>query len=140
MGPTQNVRSWRLLISRTVTLAILFGLGRAADAAPLPPPASQKIDYVRDVRPIFAKHCYRCHGPQRQKGGLSLHVKARAIAGGDGGPAFEIGKSAESRLIELVAAVDEDDVMPPEGGGERLTPEQVGVLRAWIDQGASWPE
>lgn len=140
MGPTQSVRSWRWRISRTVALAILLGLGCTAEAAPLPPPASQKIDYLRDVRPILSKHCYRCHGPERQKGGLSLHAKAQALAGGDGGPAFEVGKSDESRLIELVAAVDENDVMPPEGAGERLTPEQVGVLRAWIDQGATWPD
>ncbi|SIN90646.1 Planctomycete cytochrome C [Singulisphaera sp. GP187] len=140
MSPTQHVRWWGLRFSRIVTLTILFGLARAVDAGPLPPPASQPVDYARDVRPILAKHCYQCHGPQRQKGGLSLHAKARALAGGDGGPAFEAGKSAESRLIELVAAVDEDDVMPPQGGGERLTPEQVGVLRAWIDQGAAWPD
>lgn len=140
MDQAERTWLWRMLISRSIALAILFGFGLAADAAPLPPPLDRKVDYARDVQPILAKHCYRCHGPQRQKGGLSLHLKARALAGGDGGPPFEVGKSAESRLIELVAAVDEDDVMPPEGGGARLTPEQVSVLRTWIDQGAPWPD
>jgi hypothetical protein len=62
-----------------------------------------------------------------------------AIAGGDNGKEFEAGKSAESRLIRYVSGLDSDTVMPPEGEGERLSAEQVGLLRAWIDQGAKWP-
>ena len=106
----------------------------------LPPAATRKVDYDRDVRPIFASSCQGCHGPKKQKGGLVLHRKAAALAGGDDGPAILPGKSAESRLIRYVAGLDEDHPMPPEGSGKPLTPEQVGLLRAWIDQGAEWPE
>ncbi len=108
--------------------------------AQLPPPASRKVDYERDVRPIFAASCQSCHGPKKQKGGLVLHRKAAALAGGDDGPAIVPGKSAESRLIRYVAGLDDDHPMPPEGSGKPLTPEQVGLLRGWIDQGAEWPE
>ncbi|MBX6315981.1 MAG: DUF1549 domain-containing protein, partial [Isosphaeraceae bacterium] len=123
---------------------LLLGLVLAADAtdepAGLPPAATRTIDYQKDIRPIFAASCYRCHGPKRQRGGLGLHQKASALAGGDSGPVIVPGRSAESRLIRYVAGLDEDHVMPPEGAGEPLNPEQIGLLRAWIDQGAPWPE
>ena len=68
-----------------------------------------------------------------------MHRKEAALAGGDNGKAFEPGKSAESRLIRYVSGLDSDTVMPPDGEGERLSAEQVGLLRAWIDRGAKWP-
>ena len=60
------------------------------------------------------------------------------MAGGDEGPIVVVGKSAESRLIHSVARTDPDYPMPPEGQGDPLTPAEVGLLRAWIDQGAKW--
>ena len=60
------------------------------------------------------------------------------MAGGDSGPAIVPGKGAESRLIRYVAGLVEDYQMPPEDAGKPLSPEQIGVLRAWIDQGAKW--
>jgi mono/diheme cytochrome c family protein/ribosomal protein L29 len=111
---------------------------KAVDPAKLPPPAAAQMDFVRDIRPIFAAKCYACHGPDRQMGGLRLHRAADGLAGGDSGPVIVPGKSAESRLVHLVAGLVENRVMPP--AGPRLTSQQVGVLRAWIDQGASWPD
>ena len=110
----------------------------AEETGTLPPASSTRVDFARDVRPILAKNCLSCHGPSKQQGGLRLDEKARACAGGDSGPAFEPGKSGESLLIEYVAGLDPDTVMPPKG--DRLTPAEVGLLRAWIDQGASWPD
>src|SRR5436190_17351113 len=60
------------------------------------------------------------------------------MKGGDDGKAIVPERSAESLLIHLVAGLDDDKVMPPKG--ERLTAEQIGLLRAWIDQGATWPD
>lgn len=105
---------------------------------PLPSPAKREIDFTRDIAPILSKSCYRCHGPKKQKGGLALHLADRALTGGDSGPAIVPGKSAESRLIRYVAGIDEDNMMPPDGAGERLSDAQIGLLRAWIDQGARW--
>jgi hypothetical protein len=76
-----------------------------------------------------------------QESGLRLDVKKRALEGGDNGTVIKPGKSAESRLVLLVAGLDkETGPMPPEGKGKPLTPEQIGLLRGWIDQGASWPD
>jgi hypothetical protein len=109
-----------------------------ADSKSLPPPVQRKIDFRKDIEPLFVQHCYSCHGPEKKRSGLRLDQKAAAFLGGDLGPAFIPGKSAESLLIRYVSGLDREVVMPPKG--ERLTPAQVGLLRAWIDQGADWPE
>jgi hypothetical protein len=111
------------------------------DAGKLPAAAKQTVDFKRDVQPILRKTCYSCHGSEMQEAGLRLDLKKRAIVGGDGGVVIVPGKSAESRLIHLVAGLDKDTgFMPPEGEGTPLTVEQVALLRAWIDQGAVWPD
>jgi mono/diheme cytochrome c family protein len=120
-------------------LLVQYGaLAAAIDSARLPPPATRAVDFEKDIQPIFAKHCYSCHGPDKQKGEFRLDVKEKALAGGDSGPAIVSGKSANSPLIHFVAGIVEDKVMPQKG--DRLTIEQVGLLRAWIDQGAKWPD
>ena len=125
----------------TIPLGLILGLALSADGpdGKLPPPAARQVDFDHDVRPIFAASCTGCHGARKQKGGLALHRKATAMAGGDEGPVILPGKSAESRLIQYVAGLDDDHPMPPEGAGEPLSPDQIGLLRAWIDQGAAWP-
>ncbi len=106
-------------------------LATAAAAAP--------VDFVRDVRPIFEKHCHECHGETKHKGGLRLDVKAAAMKGGDNhGPNIIPGKAMESSLIHLVTSSDEDEVMPPKG--ERLSSAQIATLKAWINEGAAWPD
>jgi cytochrome c553 len=110
----------------------------ADDLAKLPPASGRPIEFVRDVQPIFAGSCYGCHGEQKQKSGLRLDVKGIAFKGGEDGPVIVPGRGAESLLVQLVAGLDPDRVMPPKG--ERLSPEKIGILRAWIDQGANWPE
>lgn len=106
--------------------------------ARLPPPAQRPIDFAKDIWPIFTRSCHGCHGPQRSEAGFRLDVKEAALRGGDLGPAIVPGQSAESLLIRFVSGVEPGKVMPKKG--ERLSDEQVGLLRAWIDQGASWPE
>jgi hypothetical protein len=104
----------------------------------LPPPAARTVDFVKDVQPILEESCIKCHGRGKEKGGWRLDSRATALEAADSGVSIVPGKSAESHLIHLVAGTDPDDVMPQKG--TRLTPEQVGILRAWIDQGAVWPE
>ena len=113
---------------------------RAADPdlSLLPPAVTTPVDFVRDVEPILAKNCYSCHGPDRQKADLRWDVKAIALKGTDHGPVILPGNSAGSRMIQLVAALQPDAVMPAKG--ERLTIAQVALLRGWIDQGAAWPD
>src|SRR6266699_7118106 len=102
----------------------------------LPPPANHKVDFAREIKPIFEASCIKCHGRGRTKGDLSIETRDTLLKGGESGPAMVPGKSEESRVIELVAGLDPDSVMPQKG--KRLTPEQIGLLRAWIDQGAPW--
>jgi hypothetical protein len=108
-----------------------------AQSPKLPPPASRTVDFVRDVQPILEASCTRCHARGKAKGGLSMETRDALLAGGDTGAAVVDRKSAESYLIELVAGLDPDEVMPKKGS--RLKPAQVGILRAWIDQGLAWP-
>ncbi len=102
----------------------------------LPPPATHKIDFKNEVKPIFEASCVRCHGRGRTKGGFQLDTRETLLKGGDSGAAIVSGKSDESYLIALVAGVDPDSVMPKKG--TKLTSAQVGVLRAWVDQGTAW--
>ena len=105
-------------------------------AAQLPPPATHKVDFTREIKPLFEASCVKCHARGKAKGGFNLENRDTALSGGDSGPAIVPGKSVESYLIELVAGMDPDNVMPQKGS--KLKPEQIGVLRAWIDQGAPW--
>ncbi|MEO5803366.1 MAG: DUF1553 domain-containing protein [Verrucomicrobiota bacterium] len=110
----------------------------AVDPSKLPPPTKQTADFAKDIQPIFEKSCYSCHGTEKQKSGYRLDQKIIALTGGDGGPNILPGKSADSPLVHYVSGLVEKMVMPAKG--ERLSVEQIGLLRAWIDQGANWPE
>lgn len=117
-----------------------MGLGWESSAVAVEQPAgsSKTIDFKRDIQPIFAERCYSCHGPEKQKSGLRLDRKVKAFEGGDSGLAIVPGKSADSRLYKLVAGLEPELVMPQKG--ERLTTNQINLLKAWIDAGAQWPD
>ena len=110
----------------------------AVDASKLPPPAAAPIDFARDIQPILEASCLRCHGAVNPKGRFRLDTRDAALRGGASGPAILPGRSGESRLIHAVTRLDAESQMPPAGKGEPLTAEQVGKLRAWIDQGVKW--
>ncbi len=132
----------RYAIGCGVAALLCLAAWTLADDSPprLPPAAKRQVEFAADIQPIFAKSCAKCHGADKQQAGLRLDRKADAFRGGDSGRVIEPGKSAESTLIHYVAGTDPDLLMPPKGQGERLTAEQIGLLRAWIDQGAKWSE
>jgi hypothetical protein len=105
-------------------------------------PAS--LDFGREVRPVLAKNCFPCHGPDdsHRKASLRLDRRDAAIAKRKrGGAAIVPGNPDESELIRRITAADETEAMPPKrSGGSPLTPAQVAVLRRWIEQGAPYPE
>jgi hypothetical protein len=102
-------------------------------------PTGAPVEFVRDVRPIFQRHCYGCHGPAKQRAGFRLDIKSEAFKGGDKyGPAILRGKASTSPLIQLVSGRDKSLVMPPKG--ERLSAAQIALLEAWINEGALWPD
>jgi ankyrin repeat protein/mono/diheme cytochrome c family protein len=101
----------------------------------MPPPARTKVDFIRDVEPILAQNCHSCHGNAAQQAGLRLDRRQLALRGGDYGPVIIPGNSAGSKLIKRVVNGDGGMQMPPTGA---LSSEEIGILRAWIDQGADW--
>ena len=132
--------------------ALLLAAPLLAPAADLPPASTKaEVTYTADIRPIFEANCFRCHGEKRSKGDLRLDSLESALKGGEDGKVVLPGDSAISPLVLAVARVDEDDAMPPirkggpsQGGGpdgarpqtRALTAEEIGLIRAWIDQGA----
>ena len=111
------------------------------DAAKLPPPAKKDgLTYEKDIKPIFDKSCIKCHGPIKPKGKLRLDSLVAVLKGGQDGKVVEPGNSADSMLVHNVAHIgDEDDYMPPPDNKDKIPPltkAQIGLIRAWIDQGA----
>jgi mono/diheme cytochrome c family protein len=102
------------------------------------PAAADPVDFRKDIQPIFQARCISCHGPETQKHGLRLDIRAAALEGGESGPVIVAGQSTASSLLRRVVSERPGERMPPQG--KRLTPGQVALLRAWIDQGAPWPE
>ena len=99
--------------------------------------ADRKVDYARDVKPLLQERCLACHGALKQNARLRLDSGELIRKGGSSGPAVVPGRSAESPFIERVSDPDAATRMPPEG--QPLTADQVATLRAWIDQGATFP-
>ena len=107
----------------------------------LPAPTKLTVDFVRDIQPLFRKNCYSCHGLETQEAGLRLDRKKLALQGSDRGPVILAGKSADSRLVQVLVGQDQEiGVMPPDGEGTPLTDAQIALIRGWIDQGAHWPD
>jgi Planctomycete cytochrome C len=139
-------KSNRIAIA-TLTLALGFALTAAADddkpAAKTLPPDSTKtnVTYAKDIKPIFDVSCVKCHSGDRPHGHLKLDNLEDVLKGGKDGPVIVPGNSAKSDLVMRVAQMTDDDHewMPPlhnRANIKPLTPEQIGLIRAWIDQGA----
>ena len=97
---------------------------------------ADKVDFQRDVQPIFRQQCYGCHGPSQQMNGFRLDRRRDAMRGGTIaviGP----GNSDGSRLYLRLTGNQFGQQMPPTGA---LRAEQVDVIRRWIEQGAEWPD
>ena len=141
---TKTTHRWLSWVVRLAVPSLLCGAAVAASAptlelAKLPPATARAVDFVKDIEPIFAKSCQSCHGAEKQKSEYRLDSRAAALKGGENyTPAIKPGDSAGSPLIHLVAHLVPDAKMPAKG--DPLTAGQIGLLRAWIDQGARWAE
>lgn len=100
--------------------------------------ATAPVAYLENVHPILAEHCYSCHSGDKRKGGLFLGTREGLLKGSESGAVVVEGKPDESLLIELITTEDEDFVMPPKG--ERLSAEEVAILRDWISAGLPWED
>jgi cytochrome c5 len=132
------------------TFATAFGFCIAASAddvkavasASLPPVSTKSgVTFASDIKPIFDVSCVKCHSGEKPKAHLKLDSLENALKGSKDGKVVLAGDSAKSPLIRRVAHVtsDKDAWMPPPHNKANigpLTPEQIGLIRAWIDQGA----
>ena len=125
--------------SGAFNLLALLAAGASCLAAELPPALNRPVDFVKDVQPILSARCYECHGEKKQKAELRWDVKSVALKGGEHGAPIVPGNSAESLLIKMVAGLKGKEMLMP-AKGEPLSAEQIGIFRAWIDQGANWPD
>ena len=99
--------------------------------------ATNEVDFGRQIRPILAKHCYSCHGPQTQEAGLALHEFASATRALDSGSkAIVAGDPNHSEILRRIQSTDPSEKMPPEGEG--LSATQVQLLKDWIQVGAEY--
>ncbi len=100
------------------------------------------VDFKRDVRPILADTCYKCHGPDAAARKADLRLDQRAgVLGEEATPGLiHKHEAARSELFRRIATSDQDDLMPPPETGLTLTSEQIATIRQWIDEGAHWPD
>ncbi|HTV03267.1 MAG TPA: DUF1553 domain-containing protein, partial [Luteitalea sp.] len=108
--------------------------GVVVESAQAPP----TVDFATQIEPILREHCYECHGEKKARGKLRLHVKELALKGGATGPLVVAGDSGKSYLMHRLLGEGGEDQMPLEKPA--LPEAQIALFRAWIDQGATWPE
>lgn len=129
--PFQGIRLSLLLLGTTAALAA------AAD-----PPVPEKPTYNRDVRPILADACFRCHGFDKntREGGRRLDTREGALADHDGVRAIVPGDAMASALLQRLVTEDADDVMPPPEEARQLSPREKEILRRWVASGAEYED
>jgi mono/diheme cytochrome c family protein len=114
----------------------------AAPAAPLPPASTKTgLTYATDIKPMFDANCVKCHSGEKPKAHLHLDTLDGILKGNKWGPVLKPGDGANSLLVKAVGhqLKDKDGWMPPmpnHAGAKTLTPEQIGLVIAWINQGA----
>lgn len=118
------------LLRRLCLLATAFGIAWPSAAL-----CDDHVDYLTEVKPLLAAKCYSCHGRLKQEADLRLETLELM----DDGGVLDPGDAAASMLIERIVA-DDDSRMPPPAEGAALKPEEVEILRRWIDQGAEAPD
>jgi len=124
-------------VASAVVVTCLGGALASARGQAVPGPAPA-VDFAREVQPILAASCVRCHGPRKTEGDLRLDTREGLHKGGDSGAVVLSGDGKGSLLYQLLVATDPDKRMPRRR--RPLAPAQIETVRRWIDQGAPWPE
>ncbi len=126
---------WITLIIAIVGVASLQTFAAAADR--VSKPAIAKVDFDRDVQPVLANRCFRCHGPDKAEAGLRLDLRDRAFAKLESGShALVAGNVTESELLKRISSSEPSVRMPPEG--KPLTTAEIDLIGRWIGEGAAW--
>ena len=118
-------------------LCLAFQVESVAEESKYPPAANRTVSFEKDIEPILRENCTKCHARGKAEGGFRMDVRDLILIGSDSGTVVQTGNSEESYLTHVISGVDPSVKMPPQG--EPLSAEQVGLIRAWIDQGLPWP-
>ena len=115
-----------------VVSSLQLGLGQNQDSHP--------VEFDRDIRPILSQNCFTCHGPDERQRQVNLRLDTReGIFADRGGYQVVVPENPQdSRLMQRVGAEYPAQRMPPPGSGKELKPDQIRLLRAWIEEGAKW--
>ena len=98
-----------------------------------------EVDFSRQIRPLLAKQCFSCHGPDKQESGVALHEFEKATSEADSGlKPIVPGDISASEILRRIASDDPDSRMPPEGTG--LSKQQIVLLTDWVKSGAEYRE
>lgn len=114
----------------TVLLGLLLARSLRAD-----------VDFTREIRPILAQHCFKCHGIDEgaRKGNLRLDRREDATKSGESGAiAITPGSPEKSELIRRIVSRDSDEIMPPPTAKHALAPTQIALLTEWVREGAKY--
>ncbi|MCA9433970.1 MAG: hypothetical protein KC940_25840, partial [Candidatus Omnitrophica bacterium] len=109
-----------------------------AEEAHYPPAANRTVSFQKDIEPVLRQNCAKCHARGKAEGGFRMDVRDLVLIGSNTGRVVQTGDSQNSYLTHLISGLDSSVRMPP--SGELLSEEQVGLIRAWIDQGLPWPD
>lgn len=125
--------SYSRLLSLIASILLIALLGSSAQSGE----QAGSVDFATQVKPLLARRCFACHGPETEEGGLRLDDAESALRELDSGAhAIVLGDADASELIARVTSEDEFMRMPPEG--KPLTREEVDTLKRWINEGAEW--
>jgi len=120
-------------------LACFLFAATARAAGPAAAPGAGKIDFVKQVWPLFEKKCIGCHGPEKQKAKLRLDTPDAILKGSKDEKVVLPGKGKDSLMYQRVSlAKDHEDLMPPEGEGDPLTKQEQELILRWIDGNADF--
>ncbi len=127
---------WKLW---TLVLRIVCVVGFESSALQAETPAG-KVDFNRDIRPILSETCFACHGPDQNKRKADLRLDTKEGLQGLGGAPHVIvpGKPGESEIISRLTSEAPEERMPPASTGKKVTPEQIELIKRWIEQGAEF--
>ncbi len=134
---TEDSKS-RLLLSVVLLTSLLQftqALNAQGDDSVAKTLVAQELFFENEVRPLLAQSCIKCHGSEKQEGGLRLDSLDHMLAGGDSGPAVAPGAVADSLIVSAIRYQDFE--MPPSG---QLSPEAQQVIETWVERGAVWPK
>ncbi len=113
-------------------LRIAIGL----DPKEVDEPVKDPVVYADVIQPILNRRCVSCHKEEKSKGRLRMDTYEMLVKGGKEGSAIEPGNAIDSNMVYRVELpMDDDEHMPPEGKPQ-MTPEELQVVKWWIDSGA----